>query len=210
MSEYIQLPANIDSIDQLEEGRIKRFLTECGEISSTKYSLENLRAFYLKDKNECIKLIDELALRGFYFHTEKPNNLLPSTIVSLLPYIWAPEDQDRYKQLDFQKLGITGFIQRFNVKSDTFFHRIPLEGFTLINRHLSRTDLEQELIKSGFDVVHKVEDQINEAGEEFLQGEAQDNEQAENTGEIFRPLARTILPQRHSSLMRIKEMNSHK
>jgi hypothetical protein len=156
MSDFIVLPDNLDSLEKLIDGRVKSFLAGCQKLSGNRYSLDNLRALYLKDKNEFMRIIDELALRGFYFFTEKPNNLLPSLPVLSAPYIWSPEDQMRYRHIDFQKLGMAGFIHRFQVTSDSFFHEIPLSGFIRINRHIELHDLEQELVHAGFEIKRSV------------------------------------------------------
>jgi hypothetical protein len=150
MNDYIFLPKILDSIHSLINGNLKKFLMSCRELDSNKLHLDELRKLYLRNKSEFINIVDELSLRGFSFHTEKPNNLLTSGELEISSYILASEDQGRYQDIDFQSFGLTGFINRFQSKSDIFFHKIPIEGFKRINGHLNIALLEKELLKVGF------------------------------------------------------------
>lgn len=168
MKDYILLPIILNSIDGLMEGRLKSFLSQCKKVDSHRYALDSLREMYLKNKTEFILMVDELSLRGFSFYTEKPNNILPSGTVSVARHIWAEEDQGRFRKLDYQNLGMSGFIQRFHIESDQFFHNVPLAGFKRINSHLDTNLLEAELLKAGFAIRDLETGQIIEAKSAYI------------------------------------------
>jgi Sigma-70, region 4 len=153
MKDFLQLPTLLKTTDELIDGSLKKFLNDSEKLDETKFSLNNLRSLYLKDKNKFIQIVDELALRGFLFYIEKPNNIIPSGQVSLDTYIYTTENQQLYQKIDFQKLGISGFLLRFNIETDTFFNKIPLDGFTRINSNIDKTLLQDELIKAGFKII---------------------------------------------------------
>lgn len=150
MSDYIEIPTVLKSLDDLPEGRLKGFLSMCQQISQKQLSLDPLRALYVSNKVEFINIVEELSLRGFSFHTEKPNNILPSGLVSTEVIIWAPVDNGIFQMVDYQLLGLSGFNQRFKVNSDRFFHNMPIEGFKSINRNIDLALLEKEFTKAGF------------------------------------------------------------
>jgi RNA polymerase sigma factor (sigma-70 family) len=152
MQDYIQIPDVLQSLDDLPDGRLKAFLSSCRQISQQRLSLDTLRSLYLSNKAEFINIVEELSLRGFSFHTEKPNNILPAGVIATDVVLSATENQGRFQRLDYQNLGLSGFNQRFKVNSDQFFHYVPLNGFQTINRNLDKQLLESELLKTGFEI----------------------------------------------------------
>lgn len=168
MSDYIQIPDVLQSLDDLPEGRLKAFLSRCRQISQQRLSLDSLRSLYLSNRSDFINIVEELSLRGFSFHTAKPNNILPPGVVSTASLIWASEDHERFQRLDYQSLGLSGFNQRFKVNSDRFFHYVPIEGFKTINRNLDIALLESELLKAGFEVKVAVDGVIKETSQAYL------------------------------------------
>lgn len=162
MRDYIQTPEILPSLEELLDGHLKNFLQSCEVIEKKRLSLTNLRALYIKDRTEFIKVVDELTLRGFSFYTEKPNNILPTGQPSYSRYIFVKENQNRFERLDYQSLGLSGFLQRFQVDDDRFFQYVPIEGFKNINRHLDVQSLETQLLNAGFALYDQEEDKMIE------------------------------------------------
>lgn len=152
MQDYIQIPDVLQSLDDLPDGRLKAFLSSCRQISEQRLSLDPLRSLYLSNKAEFINIVEELSLRGFSFHTEKPNNILPAGVIATDVVLWASENHGRFQGLDYQNLGLSGFNQRFKVNSDQFFHYVPIKGFQTINRNLDLQLLKSEFLKAGFEL----------------------------------------------------------
>lgn len=162
MTDYFQLPPVIKSLNHMGKGDLKNYLMRLEKLNDSQFFLDSLRSIYVKDKPTFFTIIDELALRGFYFSTEKPNNIIPSGAVSFENYIIAPEDHGRYRNLNLQKLGMTGFFHRFHVQGDTFFHLIPLAGFRRINNSVEISLLREELEQAGFTIAHWAEEKAEE------------------------------------------------
>ncbi|UOE53596.1 sigma factor-like helix-turn-helix DNA-binding protein [Cytobacillus oceanisediminis] len=168
MNDYIQIPAVLQSLDDLQDGRLKAFLSKCQQISLKQLSLDPLRTLYVSNKFEFINIVEELSLRGFSFHTEKPNNILPSSVVSTEVVIYSPDNNGMFQKIDYQILGLSGFNQRFKVDTDQFFHYVPIEGFKTINRNIDLALLEKELSKAGFNLKEAASGVINETATPFL------------------------------------------
>jgi RNA polymerase sigma factor (sigma-70 family) len=151
MRDYIKFPANVKELNELDSYHIK-VLSKKSTVEGNKISLDFLRTLYQYDRTQFFKMVDELSLRGFKFHTEKPNSILPNYSPMISSYIVATENSDRYKSIDLNFFGLSGFLQRFNVKNDLFFHKIPLRGFKLLNARINVADLEEEFIKVGFEI----------------------------------------------------------
>ena len=93
-------------------------------------NLNLLRHYYKKDKESFLELIDELVLRGFKFNVKKETPLLPNiAIESDNKVILLCEDKNRYKNINFDRLNISNFINRFKVESDYFFNYIKIDYF---------------------------------------------------------------------------------
>lgn len=162
MRDYIQAPDILPSIEELLDGRLKNFLHHSETIEQKRFTLGNLRALYTKDKEEFIKVVDEMTLRGFSVYTEKPNNILPTGLASSSRIILVNDNQSRFERLNYQSLGMSGFLQRFQIEDDRFFKYVPIAGFKKINRHLDINLLESELLKAGFSIHDLESDQIIE------------------------------------------------
>jgi hypothetical protein len=151
MQDYIQFPKNINQLSELHSSNLED-LRNNSHMVDNRISLDYLRKLYGQDRNRFLSVKDELSLRGFKFHTEKPNSLLPNYSPKMSSYIVAESHSERYQQVDFSLFGLSGFIQRFHVDSDLFFHKIPLRGFKLLNANLDVSSLETEFKKAGFDI----------------------------------------------------------
>jgi hypothetical protein len=159
MPDYIEIAHYISSTDFIYESTlITEFVQACGIIDIKRIDMEFLRNYHRGDKEKCINLIDELALRGFTFHTERPTNMLPSRVYEIdNTCIFVKEKGERFKDINFSRLGLANFVQRFNVKTDYFFQYIKLDNFLHINDGISLENLKEEFLKCGFDFVNKDE-----------------------------------------------------
>ena len=71
--------------------------------------------------------------------------------------IFAQENGERFRNINFIKLGLANFVERFNVKNDYFFQYIKLDNFLHINRGISLEILKEEFLKCGFVFIDKEE-----------------------------------------------------
>lgn len=128
---------------------IRRFLEEFELCSLDDVDIDFLRSYYKMDKEGCLNLIDELILRGFKFDLEKQNNLLKNIdIDNSNDIILVSQDKQRYKKINFDKLGLNNFIDRFKVENDYFFNYIKLDYFNYLNKDIKINVLKEELDKS--------------------------------------------------------------
>ena len=104
---------------------LKKFMTIFNLEDLHNVDIELLRNYYKNDKEECLTLIDELILRGFKFEIKEANNLLKNIeITECNEIIINQEDKQRYKNIDFDRIGVSNFIKRFKVDNDYFFNYI--------------------------------------------------------------------------------------
>ncbi|MGD7054228.1 sigma factor-like helix-turn-helix DNA-binding protein [Sutcliffiella horikoshii] len=157
MQDYIKLPTIIEDIEEIHSERIRKFIKE-SEREGDKFSVDYFRALFQNNREEFMVLMDELALRGFTFHTVKRNNLLPSYSDKLSSYLKVTRGGLSFKNLDLNLLGIAGMFNRFDVVSDLFFHKIPLQRFTHLNANISLDLVKREFEKSGFHLVEDTEE----------------------------------------------------
>ncbi|MFS0862044.1 sigma factor-like helix-turn-helix DNA-binding protein [Fredinandcohnia sp. 179-A 10B2 NHS] len=151
MQDYVKFPTNVYELNELYSNNIN-LLKMNSIVVNNKISLDFLRSLYQQDRDRFIKMIDELSLRCFKFHTEKPNNIIPNYSPTISSYIEAHSNSDRYKKIDFNLFGLSGFVHRFEVNSDLFFHKIPLKGFKLLNARIDVHSLEDEFKRAGFEI----------------------------------------------------------
>lgn len=201
MRDYIQTPEILASLDELHDGRLRTFLQNCEVIEKKRFSLDNLRALYVKDRTEFIKVVDELTLRGFSFYTEKPNNILPSGQPSYARYIYAKDNENKFERLDYQSLGLSGFLQRFQVDDDRFFQYVPIDGFKNINRHLDVQLLESELLKAGFSLYDQEADHIIEPTDKLTKATEPPVGDANNHTKMTPPIQKVFYENRFNTFV---------
>lgn len=157
MSDYIEIAPYVINISFIYESTlITEFVKKYGIENIKKMDLNFLRDYRIVSKEKCINLIDELALRGFIFRIQKPTNLLPSKIYEIENNcIFVKDNDERFKNVNFAKLGMANFVERFNVKSDYFFQYIKIDNFLHINNNLHLQILKEELLKCGFSFINK-------------------------------------------------------
>lgn len=128
---------------------ISKFMKEFNLNDLDNINIDFLRKYYKKNKEQCLDLIDELTLRGFKFDLKKHNNLLKNIDINEENnVILISDDKERYKNIDFNRIGLSNFIKRFKVNSDYFFNYIKLDYFTYLNKDVSMDILKDELKKN--------------------------------------------------------------
>ncbi|WP_040978386.1 sigma factor-like helix-turn-helix DNA-binding protein [Oceanobacillus jeddahense] len=166
MRDYVLIPNFIDDVHEIHSHYLNDFFQSV-VVEGNKFSLATLRQLYMEDRDRFITVTDELALRGFTFFTEKPNNILPSFSCDFSHFIDVTSNKDVYKQFNFQRHGLTGFQHRFQVESDLFFHKIPIGCFKYINASVHERELENEFRSAGFNII-SLNDAQNQAADEHL------------------------------------------
>ncbi|MFD1707366.1 sigma factor-like helix-turn-helix DNA-binding protein [Siminovitchia sediminis] len=152
MQDYIEMPRTIQELSEIHSVKLDALLHD-------QLSIHYLRDLYKSDRDAFFLMVDELSLRGFQFKTEKPNNILPADSPPPIPYIAVEADEQRFRKINFALLGIPGFIERFQVETDLFFHKIPLEGFQRLNAGIRVEELEEIFREAGFMIKHGSEQQ---------------------------------------------------
>lgn len=153
MDEYIKAPQWLKNVNHLRyySPNIKIFL-DTYQINEIKYiDLNYLRSYYKQDKEKALDLIDEFALRGFIFFSKEKMNILPNIKEKDTgEYIVTTKSGDNFKNIKFNELGLSNFIERFKVKDDLFFTNVQMENFLYINQNISLILLKSEFINNGF------------------------------------------------------------
>jgi len=153
MNEYIKAPLWPKNVNNLRyySPNIQIFL-DTYQINEIKYiDLNYLRSYYKQDKEKALDLIDEFALRGFSFLSKEKMNVLPNIKEKDTgEYIVATKSGDNFKNIKFNELGLSNFIERFKVKNDLFFTNVQIENFLHINKNISLILLKNEFINNGF------------------------------------------------------------
>ena len=153
MDEYIKAPLWPKNVNNLRyySPNIQIFL-DTYQINEIKYiDLNYLRSYYKQDKEKALDLIDEFALRGFSFLSKEKMNVLPNIKEKDTgEYIVATKSGDNFKNIKFNELGLSNFIERFKVKNDLFFTNVQIENFLHINKNISLILLKNEFINNGF------------------------------------------------------------
>ncbi|SET57433.1 RNA polymerase sigma factor, sigma-70 family [Oceanobacillus limi] len=151
MIDYILIPNYVDNVRNIQSQLLSEFFQSVQPIDN-KIPMDAIRRLYIEDREKFIDLTDELTLRGFQFFTEKANNILPTFTLQETNNIIVTSNQDRYKKINWKRLGLSSFIDRFAVQSDLFFHHIPLDGFRYINASIDILELEDEFRHASFEI----------------------------------------------------------
>ena len=145
----IVLPDYLTKDDLLKNSSyIKYFLNSINE--KDQITLDNLNAFFCKKHWYKFYLLDEFILRGFN---------LPLSIKYLYPYeenvssyIEVYKEGSIYKNLDLKSFGLES-LHNFNITSDLFFDKIPLERFKYFNPKLDLKKFSRTLQSLGFKII---------------------------------------------------------
>ena len=121
------------------------------DVCDEYFDLNSLRNYYRIDKHSAIDLIDELAIRGFIFRSNKSSTLLPNMVPSEpLMCILSTSENDSFRNIDFDSLGLGNFVERFYVSSDGFFDGILIQNFSHLNKAINVRLVEAVFSENGF------------------------------------------------------------
>lgn len=169
MNRYIEMPSYIHTIKEVNSSHLKEFFAGINN-SARAITLDKLRKIYKENRMHFFDVRDELILRGFVFHTDKPTNILPSIQELQNPFIVVENSRtSKYETIDFVKHGIPSFTSRFKVSDDSFFNCIPLENFAHLNGAVDLKELKDDFIRAGFIVERatSVRDRVEEGSNEY-------------------------------------------
>ncbi|WP_461205031.1 DNA-directed RNA polymerase subunit alpha C-terminal domain-containing protein [Clostridium sp. DL1XJH146] len=151
--DYICLPEWLPNEKHIKSEIVRKFIKYASAEGNKKIDMKYLRKYYCEEKETYIKLVDELALRGFKFITSKPNNILPKNINSKeIEYILVDKQEANYKNINYEKIGISDFMNRFMVSDNLFFNYIPIQGFWNLNKNIDIEQLKDEFKNNGFNI----------------------------------------------------------
>jgi hypothetical protein len=156
MSDFIEIAPYIKDMEFVNESSlISEFVQASGAAELRRLDMNLLRNYHRSNKEKCINLIDELALRGFIFHLERPSSVLPSRVYEIdNACIFVRHKSENFRDINFRRLGLANFVERFDVRSDYFFQYIKVDNFLHINSRLSLEMLKEEFLKCGFNFIN--------------------------------------------------------
>ncbi len=152
-SEYIKKPYWVDLKHLLEVSKNFRMFSEKMNIDlcDEYFDLNSLRNYYRIDKHRALDLIDELAIRGFTFRSNKSSTILPSMVPSEpIMCILSTSENDSFRRINFASLGLGNFVERFSVASDGFFDGILIQYFSHLNKSINIRLVETVFTENGF------------------------------------------------------------
>lgn len=115
--------------------------------------IDYMRYLYRTDSRLFYNVRDELVLRGFGFLPQYQSNYLLDRKYEIQHILYKNENTYAFEKIDFAMLGANNFIERFNVRSDLFFKKIPLEGMLHFTHGVSLVLLQELFKEAGFIVV---------------------------------------------------------
>lgn len=147
---YIKVPEWI-SLDIIDSDRFINFISNAEYQDDDKISLNYLRRYFENNRSIGLDIIDELSLRGFEFHYEGSSKFLPDHRYSdSEEIILANGSFRKFRDMNFNLIGLGDLIRRFNVKSDNFFNYIPISGFKALTQNSKYSLIKSEFMKSEF------------------------------------------------------------
>ncbi len=125
------------------------FRAENIDFKSKEISLECLKHYYLKDKENGSLLIEEMSLRGFIF-PNMGSRFLPNNFASKKFILSKNQKAKNYLNVNFVMANLGYLIKKFQVFCDGFFDYIPLEGFLSLRSDVELRILENEFNNNNF------------------------------------------------------------
>lgn len=141
----IRLPAFIPLTEKISSKNL-------AAVFAQKEPVNYLREIYQEDNKHFFNLIDEMKLRGIALLLDPPNEMFPDEVLEE-PYLIVKQNGEKFKELNFELLGLHLFVNRFLVQEDEFFNYIPLAGFMKLNSALDIETIKDVFIEKGFLIV---------------------------------------------------------
>lgn len=160
MNDSVIIPSyfNIKKIDSYYLNELfsrDKFVLEVTASGQSFFSLSILREIYQENKNDFVKIVSELVLRGFMIQASKPSALFPKSEVtnnSKLVRASTTSQGIDLKKIDFKLLRLGSLLQNYRVESSRFFENIPIEGFLALNQSINLELLANEFQQAGFEI----------------------------------------------------------
>ena len=174
---------NLGDIESLkrENGFIKYYLTDellnkikfLDKDKKEKKLYNSLEDIYRKKKYYFFNILDELILKGIKIYG---NSNFQEYIEDEFKYLLEVKtEKNRVIDLDWKNLGLENLTESLDIKSDLFFHNIPLERFKYLNDELNLERIIEFFRENNFNVVGidnknrenniKVEERVGEVQE---------------------------------------------
>lgn len=122
------------------------------DLLENRNPLNYLRQIYRENPAYFFDLRDELLLRGIEFKKEYQNNFLPSINFKPQNLIIVESNNYHFKKLDSSLLPISSLIERFQIKSDKFFHLISIEALAFFLKRKPLLIMSQ-FRKAGYKII---------------------------------------------------------
>lgn len=134
---------------------ISRFKNALNLVNIDNITIDDIRKYSRVDRENIIKLIDELTIRGFSFKSDNPNSMLPKFELNTqdIKYIYTEINMNRYLNLNLKMFGLGDFCNKYKVDTDKFFNYIPLECFRFLNSKIDIGLLEKYFVEEGFSII---------------------------------------------------------
>ncbi|MDN4606616.1 sigma factor-like helix-turn-helix DNA-binding protein [Sporosarcina highlanderae] len=143
MNTALVYPLHITEIEAIQSPQIM-------ELVKSQDPLKELRDLYISNRGGFFLCIEELTLRGIRVTAEANHNYFPRISNKYSHWIISTVPGKLFKEVNFDLLGLGGFIAKFDVKDDTFFHLVPLEGFIHLNKSIDLSSVINAFIAAGF------------------------------------------------------------
>ncbi|UXR52742.1 sigma factor-like helix-turn-helix DNA-binding protein [Staphylococcus simulans] len=117
--------------------------------------IDNLREMYIKDIKKFNSFKKEMFIRGIGFKEEYQNNFLKGANKDIFPFLYKEYNENRFKEIIFDKFGIGDLIDEFNVKSDLFFNYISLPSLLSIIPKEKRVVFQNKIKDCGYRFIYE-------------------------------------------------------
>lgn len=147
---YIKIPEWI-SLDNIDSDRFINFISNAEYEDDNKISLNYLRSYFESNRSIGLDIIDELSLRGFEFHYDGSGKFLPDYRYSDPEEIIISNNSfHKFRNINFQLIGLGDLVRRFDIRSDDFFNYIPVTGFKALTKVSKYGLIKNEFMKNKF------------------------------------------------------------
>lgn len=147
---YVEIPEyyfKLDIFKKISSELLNDFL------KSDLSPLDYMRKYYLEDIEKFYAVRDELLIRGICFKKEYQNNFFPGLSYQIKNLIVKENKTVNFKKINFSLIGLSNFIHRFQVVSDTFFNYMPLEGIGYLAKDFSLDFIKQLFEEAGYKIL---------------------------------------------------------
>lgn len=154
-NEYLLKPDRLDyiALTQISRGFGRFVLKTLPMLNDGSIGINFLLKYLVSDREAALILIDELILRGFTMKAEENYFSWPEEDpASDKNIIRSISKGENFNNIDFEGLGLTNFINRFEVKTDAFFDNISLHSFAHLKKDINLKNLGQAFVENGFDI----------------------------------------------------------